>query len=168
MTFQPPTRSAHPADAYHRAWELLEERDPRGAIALLGAGYDDRVDAIAPAITYFDLADALFPNGVFKKLWAGVFVNSGGGCGKFEAALCAMYERVAESGVPDAEVLTFVQHCVEHRLMIGTGKSWLSVATWGPGHRALWAAPEPEEKERTDLVLLPVGAVSAAPSPAAR
>ncbi len=35
MTFQPPTRSAHPADAYHRAWELLEERDPRGAIALL-------------------------------------------------------------------------------------------------------------------------------------
>ena len=35
MTFQPPTRSAHPADAYHRAWELLEERDPRGAIAQL-------------------------------------------------------------------------------------------------------------------------------------
>ncbi|MFF1275675.1 alpha/beta fold hydrolase [Streptomyces marokkonensis] len=74
-----------------------------GAIALLGAGYDDRVDAIAPAITYFDLADALFPNGVFKKLWAGVFVNSGGGCEKFEPALCEMYERVAESGVPDTE-----------------------------------------------------------------
>ncbi|WP_149548429.1 alpha/beta fold hydrolase [Streptomyces marokkonensis] len=74
-----------------------------GAIALLGAGYDDRVDAIAPAITYFDLADALFPNGVFKQLWAGVFVNSGGGCEKFEPALCEMYERVAESGVPDAE-----------------------------------------------------------------
>ncbi|MFF6812267.1 alpha/beta fold hydrolase [Streptomyces sp. NPDC012403] len=92
--------------------ELDEDGDPRvgmaggsygGAIALLGAGYDDRVDAIAPAITYFDLADALFPNGVFKKLWAGVFVNSGGGCEKFEPALCAMYERVAESGVPDAE-----------------------------------------------------------------
>ncbi|AZM64758.1 ABC transporter ATP-binding protein [Streptomyces sp. WAC 01420] len=74
-----------------------------GAVALLGAGYDDRVDAIAPAITYFDLADALFPNGVFKKLWAGIFVNSGGGCDEFEPALCAMYERVAESGVPDAE-----------------------------------------------------------------
>ncbi|MFI2423408.1 alpha/beta fold hydrolase [Streptomyces sp. NPDC018955] len=92
--------------------ELDEDGDPRvgmaggsygGAIALLGAGYDDRVDAIAPAITYFDLAEALFPNGVFKKLWAGVFVNSGGGCDKFEPALCAMYERVAESGVPDAE-----------------------------------------------------------------
>ena len=35
MSFQPPARAAHPADAYHRAWELLEARDPRGAIALL-------------------------------------------------------------------------------------------------------------------------------------
>ncbi|MEU0601916.1 CocE/NonD family hydrolase, partial [Streptomyces sp. NPDC006393] len=51
-----------------------------GAISLLAAGHDHRVDAIAPAITYWNLADALFPNGVFKKLWAGVFINSGGGC----------------------------------------------------------------------------------------
>jgi predicted Zn-dependent protease len=35
MTFQPPTRSAHPDDAYHHALELLEEPDPRGAISLL-------------------------------------------------------------------------------------------------------------------------------------
>jgi ribosomal peptide maturation radical SAM protein 1 len=77
-------------------------------------------------------------------------------------------EAVVAAGVPDAEVLTFVRHCVEHRLMIGTGKSWLSVATWRAGHRDLWAAPEPEEQERTELVLLPVGAVSAAPTPAAR
>ncbi|MEV8595311.1 alpha/beta fold hydrolase [Streptomyces sp. NPDC052012] len=74
-----------------------------GAVALLTAGHDDRIDAIAPAVTYFDLADALFPNGVFKKLWAGIFVNSGGGCEQFEPALCRMYERVAESGIPDAE-----------------------------------------------------------------
>ncbi|MFE1194903.1 CocE/NonD family hydrolase [Streptomyces olivaceoviridis] len=72
-----------------------------GAISLLAAGYDHRVDAIAPAITYWNLADALFPNDVFKKLWAGVFVNTGGGCAKFEPALCRMYERVAESGTPD-------------------------------------------------------------------
>ncbi|CAM5700999.1 ABC transporter ATP-binding protein [Streptomyces purpurascens] len=92
--------------------ELDKPGDPRvgmaggsygGAIALLTAGHDDRVDAIAPAITYWNLADALFPNGVFKKLWAGIFVNSGGGCEKFEPALCRMYERVAESGQPDAE-----------------------------------------------------------------
>ncbi|UXY19893.1 alpha/beta fold hydrolase [Streptomyces cynarae] len=80
-----------------------------GAIALLAAGYDHRVDAIAPAITYWNLADALFPNGVFKKLWAGVFVNSGGGCAKFTAELCRMYERVAESGKPDTEARALLQ-----------------------------------------------------------
>ncbi|GFN03960.1 hypothetical protein Smic_25160 [Streptomyces microflavus] len=60
-------------------------------------------------ITYWNLADALFPDGVFKKLWAGIFVTSGGGCEKFEKKLCEMYERVAVSGKPDAaatELLT--------------------------------------------------------------
>ncbi|POX56189.1 ABC transporter ATP-binding protein [Streptomyces sp. Ru71] len=74
-----------------------------GAAALLAAGYDSRVDAIAPAITYWNLADALFPDGVFKKLWAGVFFSTGGGCRTFEPELCRMYQRVAESGRPDAE-----------------------------------------------------------------
>jgi ABC-2 type transport system ATP-binding protein len=73
-----------------------------GALALLAAGYDHRVDAVAPAATYWNLADALFPGGVFKRLWAGLFVNSGGGCARFEPELCRMYERVARSGVPDA------------------------------------------------------------------
>ncbi|WP_069771042.1 alpha/beta fold hydrolase [Streptomyces sp. LUP30] len=73
-----------------------------GAVSLLSAGYDQRVDAIAPAITYWNLADALFPDGVFKKLWAGVFFNTGGGAARFAPALAAMYERVAESGAPDA------------------------------------------------------------------
>ncbi|MFF0592440.1 alpha/beta fold hydrolase [Streptomyces antibioticus] len=90
--------------------QLDGEGDPRvgvagasygGAVSLLAAGYDDRVDAIAPAITYWNLADALFPDGVFKKLWAGIFVNTAGGCARFEPTLCAMYERVAESGTPD-------------------------------------------------------------------
>ncbi|MEW1641636.1 CocE/NonD family hydrolase [Streptomyces sp. NPDC091219] len=80
-----------------------------GAISLLAAGHDDRVDAIAPAITYWNLADALFPNGVFKKLWAGIFINSGGGCAKFEPALCRMYDRVAESGKPDAQARALLE-----------------------------------------------------------
>ncbi|MER5506101.1 CocE/NonD family hydrolase [Streptomyces sp. NPDC002766] len=80
-----------------------------GAISLLAAAYDHRVDAIAPSITYWNLADALFPNGVFKKLWAGIFVNSGGGCDKFEPDLCRMYERVAESGKPDAQARALLQ-----------------------------------------------------------
>ncbi|WP_030249900.1 CocE/NonD family hydrolase [Streptomyces violens] len=88
-----------------------------GAIALLTAGHDRRVDAIAPQITYWNLADALFPDGVFKKLWAGYFFTTGSApvttsvpnpargvaCHRFEAQLCRMYERVAVSGRPDDE-----------------------------------------------------------------
>ncbi|MEU8994134.1 alpha/beta fold hydrolase [Streptomyces caniferus] len=88
-----------------------------GAISLLAAGYDRRVDAIAPQITYWNLADALFPHGVFKKLWAGIFFTTGpagtptgtagvtpaapGGCVRFEPELCRTYERVAVRGRPD-------------------------------------------------------------------
>ncbi|MFF9099249.1 alpha/beta fold hydrolase [Streptomyces rubrogriseus] len=98
--------------------QLDKDGDPRvgvaggsygGAVALLAAGHDTRVDAVAPAITYWNLADALFPNGVFKKLWAGIFVNSGGGCDRFEADLCRMYQRVAESGRPDAEAVKLLE-----------------------------------------------------------
>ncbi|MET9610990.1 alpha/beta fold hydrolase [Streptomyces sp. NPDC006512] len=103
-----------------------------GAVSLLAAGYDKRVDAIAPQITYWNLADSLFPQGVFKKLWTGIFFTTGAaggiqgpqappeapagqapgqaagpaaasGCGRFEPQLCAMYERVAVAGKPDAE-----------------------------------------------------------------
>ncbi|MCF3962519.1 alpha/beta fold hydrolase [Streptomyces fuscigenes] len=73
-----------------------------GAVSLLAAGYDKRVDAIAPEITYWNLADALMPGGVFKKLWAGVFFSTGGGCHRFEASLCELYDRVAVSGTPTA------------------------------------------------------------------
>ncbi|MFE3823996.1 alpha/beta fold hydrolase [Streptomyces sp. NPDC059092] len=90
--------------------ELDAKGDPRvgvtgasygGAISLLAAGYDRRVDAIAPQITYWNLADALFPDGVLKKLWAGIFISNGGGCSSFEKELCEMYERVAVAGKPD-------------------------------------------------------------------
>ncbi|MFF3176278.1 alpha/beta fold hydrolase [Streptomyces sp. NPDC057900] len=73
-----------------------------GAISLLAAGYDRRVDAIAPEMTYWNLADALFPDGVFKKLWAGIFLTTGGGCDNLEKRLCEMYQRVAVIGKPDA------------------------------------------------------------------
>ncbi|MFE7585124.1 alpha/beta fold hydrolase [Streptomyces gardneri] len=85
-----------------------------GAISLLAAGHDPRVDAVAPQITYWNLADALFPNDVFKKLWAGIFFSAGNqpgapgasgqadACGRFTAELCSLYQRVAVSGKPDA------------------------------------------------------------------
>ncbi len=67
-----------------------------GALALLGAADDDRIDAIAPQITWNSLTSALFPDqagevaadtvaaipdpeddGVFKQLWAGLFFGIG-------------------------------------------------------------------------------------------
>ncbi|MGW2861467.1 alpha/beta fold hydrolase [Streptomyces sp. NPDC001205] len=74
-----------------------------GAISLLAAGYDQRVDAIAPEMTYWNLSDVFFPQGVYKKLWAGIFVSTAGGCQKFEPRVCAMYNRVATAGKPDEE-----------------------------------------------------------------
>ena len=35
MTFQTPGRVNHPADVYHRAWELLQDRSPKQAIEIL-------------------------------------------------------------------------------------------------------------------------------------
>src|SRR5690606_14385309 len=52
-----------------------------GALALLLAAHDPRVDAIVPMITWHDLAQAFLPeatgadpvDGVFKRAWAGLF-----------------------------------------------------------------------------------------------
>jgi ABC-2 type transport system ATP-binding protein len=60
-----------------------------GALSLLLAGQDNRVDAIVPMITWNDLARAFLPestgqgaaDGVFKKQWAGIFFGSGSGAG---------------------------------------------------------------------------------------
>jgi ABC-2 type transport system ATP-binding protein len=61
-----------------------------GALALLAAAYDHRIDAIVPQTTWYNLATALFPNaassagvpagpadGVFKKQWAGLLFTQG-------------------------------------------------------------------------------------------
>ncbi|HEY6424625.1 MAG TPA: alpha/beta fold hydrolase [Pseudonocardiaceae bacterium] len=104
-----------------------------GALALLLAGTDRRVDALAPVITWNDLAQALFPNaasrqpipagtpaagafapdGVFKREWAGVFFGAGAGtaasgpslCGRFRPELCAAYGRAATTGAPTPEIV---------------------------------------------------------------
>ena len=73
-----------------------------GALALMLAGTDKRVDTIAPVITYNDLAQGLIPNaaspdpvdpgtpaagaftgdGVFKRSWAGIFFSAGTGAAR--------------------------------------------------------------------------------------
>ncbi|WP_117209680.1 CocE/NonD family hydrolase [Allorhizocola rhizosphaerae] len=97
-----------------------------GALALLLAGQDQRVDAIVPMITWNDLGNSLFTGGVFKKSWAGIFFSAGisrglpaggGGllargaaeqpvpgnpqCGRWARDICETYLRVAESGTLD-------------------------------------------------------------------
>jgi ABC-2 type transport system ATP-binding protein len=66
-----------------------------GGLALLLAGYDARVDAIVPIITWNDLSRALLPEstgrgpleGVFKRQWAGLlFGNGAGGLGDLAGA----------------------------------------------------------------------------------
>ncbi|MBO0868733.1 MAG: alpha/beta fold hydrolase, partial [Micromonosporaceae bacterium] len=57
-----------------------------GGLALLLAGYDHRVDAIVPQITWNDLASSFLPeatgrpaaDGVFKRAWAGLFFGAAG------------------------------------------------------------------------------------------
>jgi ABC-2 type transport system ATP-binding protein len=98
-----------------------------GALALLLAGYDPRVDALAPVITWNDLGQALFPNaataapaaadtpaqgvvapdGVFKSGWAGMLFSAGSDetqgtaatpCGRFTAEICAANTEAATTG----------------------------------------------------------------------
>lgn len=114
-----------------------------GAISLLASAYDPRIDAVATQITWWNLADALFPqgvqgsgaaDGVFKKLWAGIFFTTGSagdlgpsgeaprdsggpkpaadgpvGCGRFLEPLCAMYDRVATAGHADPEAVALLE-----------------------------------------------------------
>jgi ABC-2 type transport system ATP-binding protein len=96
-----------------------------GALALLLAGSDRRVDAIVPEITWNDLAGAFLPEatgagpeaGVFKRAWAGLFFGSSGAarvpgqtdpaCGRFAPDVCRAYLAVATTGraTPDQVAL---------------------------------------------------------------
>jgi ABC-2 type transport system ATP-binding protein len=93
-----------------------------GALALLAAAYDHRIDAVVPVSTWNNLATALFPNaagggpagGVFKKQWAGLLFAQGvtggraavtGGraavtspCGRFLPSICTIYQQAATLG----------------------------------------------------------------------
>jgi ABC-2 type transport system ATP-binding protein len=110
-----------------------------GALALLLAGQDPRVDAIVPAITWNDLGRSFLPQsadtgatGVFKKGWAGLFFGNGAAptqvptaagapaavppgldldpaCGRFAADVCAAYLSMATNGTPDAAALALLR-----------------------------------------------------------
>jgi ABC-2 type transport system ATP-binding protein len=116
-----------------------------GGLALMAAGYDRRIDAIAPSITWNDLANAFLPeatgagpaDGVFKKVWAGLFFGSGssaagaggladaaglaGGppsvpratgdpaCGRFAADICHAYLSIASTGTATPDEIALLR-----------------------------------------------------------
>ncbi|MCW2810947.1 MAG: putative transporter ATP-binding protein, partial [Friedmanniella sp.] len=122
-----------------------------GALALMVAGLDPRVDAVAPAFTWNSLRQSLFPqylttsdpasladvtpagaDGVYKQRWASLLFAGGAGrdpgaptpdaadptstpgsttdalCGRFAADLCQGYLAAAQSGRPDADLLSLL------------------------------------------------------------
>ncbi|GAA0544388.1 CocE/NonD family hydrolase [Paractinoplanes ferrugineus] len=122
--------------------KLDETGDPRvgvvggsygGALALLLAGQDPRVDAIVPSITWNDLNKAFLQQsadttatGVFKKTWAGLYFGNGAAtlapepaaapvpgqdpaCGRFAADICAAYLQLATTGTADQKTLDLLR-----------------------------------------------------------
>lgn len=86
-----------------------------GALALMLAGIDRRVDAVVAAITWNDLATSLLPgrtggnDGVLKRRWASVLYASAVGrgsaaaptdvCGRFDPTVCRVFLEAADTGV---------------------------------------------------------------------
>ncbi|WP_338749192.1 alpha/beta fold hydrolase [Janibacter alittae] len=96
-----------------------------GALALMAAGADPRIDSVVASITWHDLAEAFFPQsakgvdqpGPFKALWASNFFMGalGGGsqtdslCGGFSARVCDLFTRAAETGKADPDLLQLLR-----------------------------------------------------------
>ncbi|WP_433653509.1 alpha/beta fold hydrolase [Micromonospora zamorensis] len=102
-----------------------------GALALLLAGYDARVDAIVPMTTWNDLANSLFPDsvrgdpaaGVFKRQWAGIMFGPDEEdtdavpdsatvdpqCGRFARDVCQAYLDMAVTGSLSGQTLALLR-----------------------------------------------------------
>jgi ABC-2 type transport system ATP-binding protein len=128
--------------------ELDAPGDPRagvmgasygGALGLMLAGADHRVDGVVAAITWNDLADAFFPQsavtaapttaagrrpvdapGPFKQVWATNFFLSAlrGGtgqapgadqCGRFDPTICRLFVQTSESGTPPPQLTALLR-----------------------------------------------------------
>jgi ABC-2 type transport system ATP-binding protein len=94
-----------------------------GAISLMTAGYDKRIDAVAANITWNNLTQALFPQsandpslGPYKKFWAGTFFalatlpkSVAGECGTFSAAWCTAFKDAVATGAPTKADIALMQ-----------------------------------------------------------
>lgn len=115
-----------------------------GALALLVAGTDRRVDAVVSAITWNDLGQALLPQsaqgagggdtpassppdgvpGVFKQRWSALLFSAGssstgagGVCGRFAPDVCAAYTAAASTGRPDPALLALLARSSPARVL---------------------------------------------------
>lgn len=128
--------------------ELDAPGDPRagvmgasygGALGLMLAGADRRVDGVVSAITWNDLADAFFPQaairapattaagrapvdvaGPFKQVWATNFflsaLRGGGGqgegaarCGRFDPTICRLFVQASETGAASPQLTALLR-----------------------------------------------------------
>ncbi len=110
-----------------------------GALGLMLAGADRRVDGVVSAITWNDLADAFFPQaavttpattaagrspidvaGPFKQVWATNFflsalrggVGAGTGadrCGRFDPTICRLFVQASETGTAPPQLTTLLR-----------------------------------------------------------
>ena len=85
-----------------------------GALSLMAAGYDKRIDAVAANITWNNLVHVFFPQnandpslGPYKKFWAGTFFaiatlpkSVAGECGTFTPAWCTAFKDAVATGLP--------------------------------------------------------------------
>ncbi len=92
-----------------------------GAVSLMTAATDPRVDTVVAAITWHDLAESFFPQSVrgsdapgpFKQLWASRFFLSTAAqgaqddpvCGRFAPEVCRLFLEAAETGEPSPGLL---------------------------------------------------------------
>lgn len=91
-----------------------------GALALMTAATDDRVDTVVAAITWNDLAEAFFPQaarsrgpGPFKQLWASRFFLGSAAqgaatdpvCGRFDREICELFLDASRTGEASDELL---------------------------------------------------------------
>ena len=94
-----------------------------GAVSLLTAGYDTRIDAVAANIAWNNLQSVLFPQnaadkaatGPYKKFWAGTFFSIAtlpnslaGECGTFAATWCQAFKDAVAHGVPTADEIALM------------------------------------------------------------
>jgi ABC-2 type transport system ATP-binding protein len=115
-----------------------------GALALSLAGHDRRIDAIVPQVTWHDLPNAFLPEatgagpeqGVFKRMWAGLFFGTASGlplglgfgqagqagtspealadapdpaCGRFAPGVCRAYLETATTGRPGEDTVDLLR-----------------------------------------------------------